>query len=34
MDYPKYQLYTGKDDQFSFFRNNERKFGVALWYDF
>lgn len=28
------QYFTGKSDQYQFFRRNEEKVGVAMWYDF
>jgi hypothetical protein len=28
------QYFTGKSDQFQFFRRNEEKIGIAMWYDY
>jgi hypothetical protein len=28
------QYFTGKSDQFQFFRRNEEKVGIAMWYDY
>ena len=28
------QYFTGKSDQYEFYRRNEEMFGIGLWYDF
>ncbi|MCA9261832.1 MAG: DUF1207 domain-containing protein, partial [Planctomycetales bacterium] len=28
------QYYNGADNMYQFFRNNQEKFGVGIWYDF